>query len=158
MSKQQLLLIEDVDGLGRKGEVVKGAKPGFIRNFLLPKKKAVPLDLRTRRMQERLREEREKQSKIDKQASEEIAKKITDKVLSCHVKVDQDGHMYGSVTAKDLMKLLDENAIAVERKMLILPMPIKKLGTYSIALRLKEGVEASFTLNVVPEETEEKPA
>lgn len=153
MSKnKQLLLIEDVDGLGRKGELVTGAKPGFVRNYLLPKRKAVIPDLRTLRMQERLKEERSKQALIDKKASEEIAAKIAEKLISVEVKVDLDGRMYGSVTAKDIVKILDENAISVERKMVILPLPIKKLGTYKIPLRLKEGVDASFSLNVKPEE------
>ena len=57
--KQQLLLLEDVDGLGRSGDVVT-AKPGFIRNFLLPQKKAVTADKRTLKMQARLKEERER--------------------------------------------------------------------------------------------------
>ncbi|MCH9613215.1 MAG: 50S ribosomal protein L9 [Chlamydiia bacterium] len=155
MSKQQLLLIEDVDGLGRKGEVVSGAKPGFVRNFLLPSKKAVVADLRTLRMQERLQSERAQQAVIDKKAAEEVAKKIEDKVISIEVKVDQTGHMYGSVTAKDIVKILDENAITVERKMVILPLPIKKLGTYKVPLRLNEGVEASFSLNVKGENVPE---
>lgn len=157
MSKQQLLLIEDVDGLGRKGEVVSGAKPGFVRNYLLPCKKAVVADLRTLRMQERLQEERAKQAVIDKKASEEIAKKIENKVISIEVKVDQSGHMYGSVTAKDVVSILDENAITVERKMVLLPTPIKKLGTYNVPLRLNEGVETSFNLNVKGENLPEAP-
>lgn len=157
MSKnKQLLLIEDVDGLGRKGELVSGAKPGFVRNYLLPKKKAVIPDLRTLRMQERLQNERAEQAQVDKKASEEIAAKIAEKLISHEVKVDLDGHMYGSVTAKDIVKILDENAVSVERKMVILPLPIKKLGTYKIPLRLKEGVEASFSLNVKAEETTEE--
>ena len=156
MSTQKLLLLEDVDGLGRKGDLVSGAKPGFIRNFLLPKKVAVFADKRTIRMQERLKEERAKQAVVDKKGSEELASKINDQVFSIDVKVDLDGHMYGSVSAADIVKLLEGHAIAVERKNVILPLPIKKLGVHSIALRLKEGVPATFTLNVVPESTEEE--
>ena len=68
----QLLLLEDVDDLGRSGDVVS-VKPGFARNFLLPQKKAVVADKNTLRMQARLKEEREKRAAVDKKDSEILA-------------------------------------------------------------------------------------
>ena len=152
---KQLLLIEDVDGLGRKGDLVSGAKPGFVRNYLFPMQKAVMADSRTIRMRERLMLERTAQAISDKSTSEALALKINDQTFTLEAKVDTSGHMYGSITIKDIVALLDAHAISVDRKQVLIVSPIKKLGVHSIPLRLKEGVQASFTLNVKAEGTEE---
>ena len=84
--QNHLLLLEDVVNLARKGETVK-VKPGFARNFLLPQKKAVVVDKRTLRMQERLREERSKQAIQDRADSEKLAKELFEKTFELKVKV-----------------------------------------------------------------------
>ena len=91
--RNQLLLIEDVEDLGRSGDVVS-VKPGYSRNFLLPQKKAVVADKFTLRMQAKLKAERAKRAEIDRQEAESQAQKIEGMVLSIEVKVDPDGHMY----------------------------------------------------------------
>ena len=145
---QQLLLLEDVNNLGRKGDLVK-AKSGFVRNFLLPQKKAVIADKRTLRIQKQLQEERLKQAAIDRKESEAFATKIKGNALEIEVKTDKEGHLYGSVGAVDIVKLLEkEEGILLERRHIILQKPLKKVGTYEIELRLKEEVYASFFLKV----------
>ena len=144
----QLLLIEDVDDLGRSGDLVS-VKPGFARNFLLPQKKAVVADKYTLRLQARLKEERAQRAVVDKEESEALSAKINGMVLDIEVKVDPEGHMYGSVAALDIVRLFEEQGISLEKRHVVLPQPIKELGSRSVALRLKEGVPASFTLNVV---------
>lgn len=164
--KQQLLLLEDVQGLGRSGDVVEGAKPGFIRNFLLPQKKAVIADKQTLKMQTRLKEEREKRAAVDRKQAEEFAAKIKDFVLKTTAKVDPEGKMYGSVTSLDISRMMQERGYELDRKNIALPHPIKSLGTHTIELKLKEGVPGSFNLEVEPEggplptkkRTEEKPS
>lgn len=148
--KQQLLLIEDVHGLGRSGDLVT-AKPGYTRNFLLPKKKAVIADKQTLKMQTRLKEEREKQAAVDRKASEELADKLAKVVISTEVKIDPEGKMYGSVTTLDIAKLLQEQGYQIDRKSIVLAHPIKILGTHTVTIKLKEGVPATFTLEVQPE-------
>lgn len=144
----QLLLIEDVDDLGRSGDVVT-VKPGYARNYLLPQKKAVVADKFTLRLQARLKEERAKRAEIDKKDAEILAEKISTKVLEITVKVDPEGHMYGSVNAMDIIRLFKEQEeIHLEKKCVLLSHPIKSIGEHLIALRLKEGVPASFTLVV----------
>ena len=78
--RNQLLLLEDVDDLGRSGDIVS-VKPGFARNFLVPQKKAVVADKFTLRMQAKLKEERSKRAELDRNESEELAKKIEGMVL-----------------------------------------------------------------------------
>jgi large subunit ribosomal protein L9 len=147
----QLLLLEDVVNLGRKGDLVK-AKPGFARNFLLPKKKAVIADKRTIRLQERLKEERVKQAAVDKKESEAFAAQIKGKTLKTNVKSDKEGHLYGSVAVVDIVKILEEEeGVKLERRNVVLPKPIKTVGTFEIQLRLKEDVPATFFLKVIGE-------
>lgn len=148
--KQQLLLLEDIDGLGRSGDVVT-AKPGFIRNFLLPQNKAVIADKRTLKMQVRLKEEREKRAAIDRKEAEEFAGSLSGFTLTTEVKVDPEGKMYGSVSAIDIARLLQAKGYTFEKKNISLLQPIKTLGSHTVHLKLKEGVAATFTLEVQPE-------
>jgi len=151
MTKPQYLLLEDVDGLGRSGDLVT-AKPGFVNNYLEPQGKAVRADRRTLRMQARLQEERAKQAEIDKKISLEIADKAKELVLETRVKVDTEGHMYGSVVAADIEALLNEKGLAVEKKQIRIAQPIKTTGVHTIPLKLKEGVEAQVKIKVMTED------
>lgn len=148
--KQQLLLIEDVDSLGRKGDIVT-AKPGYVRNFLLPRGLAVIASPNTLRKQESLRAEREKQAIIDRQESEALAKQLEGVNLEIKVKVDPEGHMYGSVAAADISNLFQEKGFPVEKKYIQLTRPIKETGVHKISLKLKEGISVVSQLHIIPE-------
>lgn len=147
---KELLLLEDVDNLGRSGDIVK-ARPGFVRNFLLPQKKAIVATAAARRMQQKLQEERAKKAVVDKTEAEALAAKIQDLQIKTEVKVDQDGNMYGSVGVHDLLKLLNEQGFALEKRNVYVPHPIKTLGMHTVQLRLKEGVKATIQLEIVQE-------
>ena len=148
----KLLLIEDVEDLGRSGDIVS-VKPGFARNFLLPRGFAVVADKGALRMQARLQEEREKQAALDKADAEKSAEQIAGVTLSTIVKVDQDGRMYGSVSAHDVAELMQSQAnITVEKRLIVLKHPIKVLGVHKINVKLKEGIVATVTLKVMSEE------
>ena len=147
----QLLLTSDVEGLGRKGQVVK-VRPGYARNFLLPKKKGVVADAHTLRMQKKLQEERAKQAIVDRSESEELAAKLSAVSLEIVVKVDQEGHMYGSVSAQDIIeKLKSTCGIDLDKKHIALKHAIKATGVHDVPLKLKEGVTSFITVTVVPD-------
>lgn len=148
--KQQLLLLQDVDALGKKGEIVS-AKPGYVRNFLLPKGLAVVASANTIRKQEKLRAERAKQAIIDRKESEELALQIEGISLEIRVKVDPEGHMYGSVSALDIAHLFEEKGFRLEKRSILVTKPIKETGVHKISLKLKEGVMASCQLSIIPE-------
>lgn len=148
--KQNLLLIVDVDDLGRSGEIVS-VKPGFARNFLLPKKLAYVATPHTMLMQKKLQEERAKIAVIDKKEAEELSKAIEQFTLETHVKVDPEGKMYGSVTAQDIVTLLEAKEIKLDKRNILIKNPIKSTGTFEITLRLKEGVLATCKLEVIGE-------
>lgn len=143
----QLLLLEDVYSLGRSGDLVK-VKPGYAHNFLLPQKKALIATKATIRIQKKLQEQRAIQAAEDKLESEKLALRLTKEEFSIKVKVDQEGHLYGSVSAADIVRLLAERGITIDKNMVVLKKHIKTLGTHVINLKLKEGVEASFGLTV----------
>jgi len=145
-----LLLLDDVDSLGRSGDIVK-VKPGYARNYLIPQKKAVVADKRALRMQAKLQEERAKQALIDKKESEEQSSHIQSMTLTIKVKVDQDRHMYGSVSAVDIVQLFAKEGISLEKRQIILAHPIKELGVYPITIKLKEGITSSMILKVESE-------
>lgn len=147
--KQQLLLLKDVDGLGRSGDVVT-AKPGHIRNYLLPQQMAVIADKHTLKLREKLQAEREKQAAVDRKESETLAATLATIKIETEVEITADGKPYGSVSTLDIARLLQEKEQPIERKHVILPQPIKTLGTHKIELRLKEGVPAEVTLEVTP--------
>lgn len=148
--KQQLLLLQDVDALGKKGEIVT-ARPGYVRNFLLPKGFAVVATSNMLRKQERLRAEREQQAVIDRKESEELLAQIEGVSLETRVKVDPEGHMYGSVGAADIAALFQEKGFAVEKKSVQVTKPIKVTGTHKIVIKLKEGITANVLLMIIPE-------
>lgn len=148
----KLLLIEDVEDLGRSGEIVS-VKPGFARNFLLPRGFAVIADKGTLRMQARLQKEREERAAVDKAEALKSAEELSGITLSTIVKVDHEGHMYGSVTAHDIVELLQSQAnIAIEKRAITLKHPIKEVGVHTIHVKLKEGVTSTLTLKVMSEE------
>lgn len=148
--KKPLLLLDDVEGLGRSGDVVT-AKPGYIRNFLLPQKKAVPASSATLKLQAKLKEERAKRAVEDKKAAEELSSKLVGFVIKTEVKVDPEGNMYGSVTTVDIAKMMQQKGFDVEKRNIALQQPIRAIGSHNIPLKLKEGVLSSFTLEIQPE-------
>jgi large subunit ribosomal protein L9 len=148
----KLLLLEDVEALGRSGDVVS-VRPGFARNYLLPQGFGVTADKQTLRRQEKLKQERQKKAIEDKHEAQILAGRMEGTILIKVVKVDQEGQMYGSVTQQEIAHLLaDHLKIELERKNVQLKHAIKQTGMHSIIVRLKEGVTASFQVHILSEE------
>ncbi len=146
----QLLLLEDVEYVGRKGDLVK-VKAGHAHNYLIPRKKALFATKQTVLMQKRLQEERLQQAQKDRAAAELLAADISSLQVSVDVKIDAEGHMYGSVSATDIVRLLGEKGISVSKSSIALSHPIKTLGAHAISIKLKEGVLAKLNLHVLAE-------
>lgn len=148
--KYQILLLEDVINHGRKGDIVE-VLPGFARNFLLPQGKALLATKSTLKQRERLQKERSEQAIEDKKNSEHLAAQIRGLTFETIVKVDPDGHMYGSVTSTDIVEILEKYGYKVDKKSVLLHHPIRQIGNYQINLRLPENVELSVGLTVKPD-------
>lgn len=147
----KLLLIEDVENLGRSGDIVS-AREGYVRNFLLPQKKAVIADKNALRKQKALQEARLQQAIVDKKDSEVMAEKLSALTIQAEVKVDPEGHMYGSVTSLDVIGFLKEqHGIDLDKRFVQMKQAIRTTGAHRIEFKLKEGVPASIILKVAPE-------
>ncbi len=146
----KILLKKRVMGLGRAGEVVN-VRSGYGRNFLIPQGLGTEATAQTMRFQARLQEEARKQAEADKRSSEELAARIGIQPRRWEVKVDQEGHMYGSVSTLDIVKILANEGFDIDRHAVCLAHPIKKTGVHSITLRFPEEVKMELTLHVVPE-------
>lgn len=148
----KLLLVQDVEALGRSGDIVN-VRPGFARNFLLPQGFAVIADANTIRMQAKLQEERLKKAAIDRKESEAVAAKLEGQTVTTVVKVDHEGHMYGSVTVNDVMHLLQNQlGTEVEKRDIILKHAIKRTGSHKVTVKLKEGVTCTIIVKVASEQ------
>ena len=143
----EVLLLQDVPKLGRSGDILS-VKAGYARNFLIPSGQVIAATAQAKRLQARLQEERFKKAALDKQEAEVLASRIEGISVSIEVKVDPEGHMYGSVAALDIVHLLEAEGIKIEKHEVQLAHAIKKTGVHDIALKLKEGVLASFKLKV----------
>lgn len=153
----KLLLIHDVEHVGRSGEIVS-VRPGYARNFLIPQGLAVVADKRALNMQKKLQAERAKKAAAEKAESEAIKARLEGLVLETVVKVDHEGQMYGSVNAQDVQHMIEkETSIHLEKRAIQLKQPIKNVGTHVISIRLKEGVVVeTLTLKVMAETEEAK--
>ena len=155
--KQQLLLLEDIEHLGCKGEVVQ-AKRGYARNYLIPQKRAVVADSYTLRLQSKLQAERKIQAEQDKVAALALAQQLEQVSITIETHIDREGRLYGSVTSTDIVKHLQAQGYDFPRKAIQLPKPIKRLGMTEIVILLKEGVTAKIKVDIRPKEGEGLPA
>src|SRR5579862_7789857 len=147
----EIILREDVDNLGTRGQVVKVAE-GYARNFLLPKKLAVAATDSNRKIVEQ-----ERQAHLRKEAKEvgeaqELAKLMGAVTVTISRKAGENDQLFGSVTAADIADALTAQKYNVERRKIQLDEPIRSLGEHKVTLRLHREVPAEITVNVTREE------
>jgi large subunit ribosomal protein L9 len=145
----QVVLKQDVDKLGRAGEIVR-VKPGFARNYLLPRGLAAVATGENLKQVEH--ERRIALAFADKQRklAEGAAAQIEGLTIEISMQVGEGDRLYGSVTSRDIAQALASRGIEVDRKKLQIPDTIKALGEYDISAKLGHDVSARFRLVVVP--------
>lgn len=146
----RVILREDVHKLGRSGEIVT-VKDGFARNYLLPRKIAVPANEKNVRQVEHDKAViSARQAKL-KGSAQEQASKLEALSVKISRKVGQQDKLYGSVTALDIAEVLGSQGYKVDRRSIHLPEPIKSLGLHQVELRLHRDVIAKINVEVVSE-------
>lgn len=145
----EVLLKEAVVKLGMRGQIVKVA-PGYARNYLFPKRMAVPVTEGNKRQLEIERRNYDKKQGETKSIAEDVKAKLEEIVLDIPKRAADNGHLFGSVTAHEVAKLVSEQGIEIERRRLELPT-IKELGEYTATVRLHPEVSAQFKINVIPQ-------
>ncbi len=150
----QVILRETVDNLGRRGEIVKVAN-GYARNYLLPRKLALPVTDANRKQVERERKVVEAREADERRVSDALAARLAD--LDCVIarRVGETETLYGSVTSADLAAWLAGQQIDVDKRQIQLAEPIKHLGEFSVPIKLHREVTASLKVRVVKAETGE---
>ncbi|HMP77259.1 MAG TPA: 50S ribosomal protein L9 [Kiritimatiellia bacterium] len=146
----EVILMEDVDGLGLTGDLVKVAD-GYARNYLLPRDIAAPVTEATRRRVEKRRAAAEAKRAARRTELEQLSAKLAALALAVPVKVGSEGRMYGSVTAQDIATALQKEGIAIDKQKIVLPAPLKELGEAPVTIRLGADVQAVVKVNVVAE-------
>ncbi len=150
MAMMQVILRDDVPNLGRPGDVVK-VRPGYARNFLLPRNLAVeanPKNLRAFEHEKRLALMRREAKRAD-------ALKLKDRIEQLSIEISaragEAGKLFGSVTNIDIERALGAQGVSIERRRIQLAEPIKELGDFVVSVRIDSEVEASLKVKVAAE-------
>jgi large subunit ribosomal protein L9 len=146
----EVILRETVDNLGRRGEVVKVAD-GYARNYLLPRKLALPATEGNKKHVERERKIVEVREAEEKGQASAIATRLASVDITIARRVGETDALYGSVTGGDIAEYLKGKGFEIDRRKLILPEPIKTLGEHDVPLKLHREVTVPLKVKVVKE-------
>ncbi len=143
----EVILLERIDKLGQMGDVVK-VKPGYARNFLLPKRKALRANKSNLEAFQQQRAQLEADNLERRSEAEKVAAAIEGLTVVLIRQAGESGQLYGSVTVRDLASAVTEAGTTVQRGQVELGKPIKNLGLHQVRLRLHPEVTTEFTANV----------
>lgn len=147
----EVILREDIDKLGSRGQVVKVA-PGFARNFLLPKRLAVPATDANKKIVEQERQAHLRREAKDLADARDLAKMMSTVEVTIAQKAGENDQLFGSVTSRDIAEALEKQNYKIERRNIQLPDPIRTLGDHRVTIRLHREVPVEVTVHVVKEE------
>ncbi len=150
----ELLLVQPVDKLGNPGDMVE-VKPGFANNYLLPQGLATVATAHHKRMVEKHKARLLEIQKTRLAGLKALAEKLRQQSLTIEANANDEGHLYGSVGATDIVNALKSNNITIAVDQVILQGPLKELGLYTIKVHLGHEVESELKVWVVPSVSEE---
>ena len=147
----EVILLEDVKSLGKKGEIVK-VNDGYARNFILPKKLGVEKTAKSLNDLKLAKAAEEKKQKEILEEAQALAKAIEEKSITLSIKSGKDGRTFGSVSTKEIAGALKTQlGLDVDKKKLQLAEPIKNIGTVHVPVKLHPKVTAELTVKVTAE-------
>jgi large subunit ribosomal protein L9 len=150
MAHTRILLREDIDDLGARGEIVR-VRAGYARNYLLPRKLAVEATSSNVKQIDQERAALLKREAKERATAQGQAEQIGSLVLTFKRKAGEQGALYGSVTSMDVTDALQEKGYDIDRHRVHLREPIKRLGEYTVPIRLHREVSIDLQVKVVPE-------
>lgn len=163
MAHTEILLVKPVEGLGGEGDQVK-VRAGYARNFLLPRKIAVPLTSANRKHVDALKKRRAEREQAELSGAQELAKQLEKTSLAFAVKTGEGGKMFGAITAQDIHEKLTASGVVIDKKKIHLHTPVKTLGKHEVKVKLHADVSVDLNFDVVSENpiepvaVEQKPA
>jgi large subunit ribosomal protein L9 len=146
----KVILMTDVPALGHRGET-RDVANGYARNFLLPRKLAVPATPANLKNVEHLKRQRVREELRALEVAKATATRIEALTLAVAARASDDGRLYGSVSAQDVVEFLEKHKVPVEKRRVQLEEPIKALGDYKVPVRLHGDVTATLTVSVTAE-------
>jgi large subunit ribosomal protein L9 len=146
----KIILREDVEKLGKAGEVVK-VKDGYGRNYLIPRQLAVLANVRNMKALDHDRRTIETRAKKTRKASEATAAALSAVSLTLPAKTGEEGKLFGAITSRDIAEALGKAGVTVDRKAIQLADPIKQVGDYKVKIRVAADVLPEISVSVVPE-------
>ena len=146
----EIILQEDVDKLGTRGQVVN-VKEGYARNYLLPQKLAIPANASNMKRLEKMRAAFAKKEATERESAQQQAAQLASVTLKLSRKAGENEQLFGSVTTGDIAEALAAQGYEVDKRKIQLNDPIKLVGEYPITLKLYRDVTATVTLTVARE-------
>jgi large subunit ribosomal protein L9 len=147
----QAILLEDVESLGQRGEPVE-VSPGYLRNYLIPRKLAAPATPGALEEAQRRKAAAEKAQKARAEREEKAASLLSKTVLTIHQRAGEDGRLFGSVGAKEIVEAIHEaRDLRLDRRQIRLEQPIREIGTHMVEIELADGKIASVKTIVAEE-------
>jgi large subunit ribosomal protein L9 len=146
----QIILQEDIDKLGHRGEVVT-VKPGYARNYLLPRKLAIEATTGNMKALERIRGALAKKTATELEAAQKQAALLNGVSLAFKRKTGENDQMFGSVTSADIVEGLTAQGFKIEKRQVQLADPLKALGEYSVTIKVFRDVTAEVKAHVTKE-------
>ncbi len=148
----KVILKQDVENVGRKGDLVTVA-PGYGRNYLLPRKLALVVTASNLKMIEIEQAALKKKVEQERQTFQSTIQKLNQVSLSFSRKSGEKDHIFGSVTAGDIKDALDAQGFEIDKKRIVLPEPLKRLGNYTVAIKVYHDDKAEISVTIVAEDT-----
>lgn len=147
----QVILKEDVKALGKMGDIVN-VKDGYARNFLIPKGIAVEADSRNIKALEHNRRKIQELAKKQRAEAEKLASRLTALRIAIKAKAGEEEKLFGSVTAMDIADALKKEGFDIDKRKILLSEPIKRLGSYSVNVKVHPEFSAQINVDVIPED------
>lgn len=144
----EVILLESLPPLGNRGDTVK-VKPGYARNYLFPRKFAILATAANKRVFEESERVKHRRDIIEMRSAKDRAGKLADVSCTITVKVGEDDKLYGSVSAVDISKELASQGFEIEKRQVLLEEPIKKIGVYTVDVKLHREVTVPIKVWVV---------
>ncbi|MFA4817401.1 MAG: 50S ribosomal protein L9 [Parcubacteria group bacterium] len=145
----KVVLIQDIKNIGKAGDI-KEVSDGYARNFLLPQKLATPATESAVKQALGAKSKMLETEKIEQEKTKELAKIIAGKRIILKAK-EKKGKLFGSITAKNIIRELKKEKIEISEKSIVIESPIKEVGEYEIKIRLDHGTETSLMLSIEKE-------
>ncbi len=145
----KVILTQDIKGVGKKDEIIN-ANDGYARNFLFPKKMAVEANKQNMSLLQGRKDSANFKKEQDKEKANELKDKISKIMLTIKVKSGENGKIFGSITSKEIStELKKQHNIEIDKKKIMLKEAIKEQGTFTIEIKLYEGIIGKLKINII---------